>query len=303
MNNQPLVSVVTITLNRGELLKRCIGSVLNQTYSNLEHIIVDGASTDNTDEVIASFKDTRLHYIKLPSNYDIKTTIDIGIHSSKGKYVTFLDSDDEYLPSKIQKQVELMETLPEDYGMVYCWMTYFDSKTKKKLYTHSAQLRGFVPDDVVEKPTVSGTPTIMFRREILVKLDGWKSLDEIGIDSDWELCARACQICKVDFVPESLVNVYVNHGYVRQTDGDGSAYYGCENSQRLIKFHQHFLQTFSDVFERHPKYARSHYSALCRCYSKLKDRRNAWKYYIKYLRSSPSVMGLLKGLVHIVFCK
>ena len=61
----PLVSVITITRNRGKLIGRCIQSVLNQTYTNIEHIVVDGASDDETDEVVANFKDERLKYIKL----------------------------------------------------------------------------------------------------------------------------------------------------------------------------------------------------------------------------------------------
>ena len=66
--NAPLVSVITITRNRAKLIGRCIQSVLNQTYKNIEHIIVDGASTDETDDVVGSFKDERLRYFKLETN-------------------------------------------------------------------------------------------------------------------------------------------------------------------------------------------------------------------------------------------
>ena len=70
---QPLVSVVTITRNRGKLIDRCIKSVLGQTYQNIEHIIVDGASDDETDDVVASFTDSRLKYIRqLYLNYTKK---------------------------------------------------------------------------------------------------------------------------------------------------------------------------------------------------------------------------------------
>ena len=61
----PLVSIITITLNRADLIHRCIESIQKQTYSNFEHIIVDGNSTDNTEEVVKSYKDPRIKYIKL----------------------------------------------------------------------------------------------------------------------------------------------------------------------------------------------------------------------------------------------
>jgi glycosyltransferase involved in cell wall biosynthesis len=106
---KPLVSVVTITRNRGNLLGRCIKSVLEQTYNNIEHIVVDGASDDNTDETVGSFKDERLHFIKLETNWPIKETIDHGISLCKGKYITFLDSDDEYLPEKYEEIFSILE--------------------------------------------------------------------------------------------------------------------------------------------------------------------------------------------------
>ena len=144
--DKPLVTVITITRNRGSLLGRCISSILGQTYKNIEYILVDGASTDNTDNVVASFKDSRLRYIKLEENLDIKTTVDIAIKAARGIYVTFLDSDDEYLPEKVEKQVNFIEQLPLDYGFVYCWMTYFDDKSKKQLKLHKPTLRGMVAE-------------------------------------------------------------------------------------------------------------------------------------------------------------
>lgn len=283
---QPLVSVVTITRNRGNLISRCIQSVLGQTYQNIEYIVVDGASTDTTDEVIASIKDERLIYIKLEKNLDIKTTIDIGIRRAQGKYITFLDSDDEYVPEKIAKQVSLIENLPEDYGFIYCWMTYYDEKSRKKLRIHAPQLRGNVAEDVISGPIVSGTPTLMFRTEVLRNLDGWKNIEELGIVSDWELCARACQKYKVDFLPESLVNVYINHGFVRQSE---NAYYDALYL-RNIKFHNYFLIAYAEIFVRRPYLAFFHYKALCSLYFRLKKYGKFVQYFYKAFTADPTRM-------------
>lgn len=280
---QPLVSVVTITRNRGKLLGRCISSVLAQTYNNIEYIIVDGASNDNTDEVIASFKDERLHFIQLETNWPIKETLDLGISLCQGKYITFLDSDDEYLPNKIEKQVKLIESLSEDYGLVYCWMTYYDDKTKKQLSVHKPELRGIIRDEVIGEPVISGTPTLMFRIELLRTLDGWKSADEIGIISDWELCARACQITKVDFIPESLVNVYENHGSLRQSE---KKYYD-NICPRSIKFSRYFLTHFAENFKRRPELLFPHYWTLFSCNFRLKHYGCATKWLVKAIINNP----------------
>lgn len=284
---QPLVSVITITRNRGNLIGRCIKSVLNQTYKNIEYIIVDGASDDNTDEVVASFKDKRLHYVKLETNWPIKETLDHGISLCNGKYITFLDSDDENLPEKIEKQVTLIESLSDEYGLVYCWMTYFDNQTKQVLSIHKPELRGDVRDEVIGEPVISGTPTLMFRCELLRKLDGWKSPDEIGIISDWELCARACQITKVDYVPESLVNVYENHGSIRQSD---KAYYE-KFAKSTFKFSKYFLSHFEENFKRRPDQIFYHYWIFFTCSLRMHRYYDAFKWFVRASLKNPKALA------------
>ena len=106
----PLVSVITLTHNRAHLLSRAIQSVLNQSYRNIEYILVDGASTDNTREVVSSFADSRIKYFYREEN-DITENINYGVKQAIGKYVTFLDDDDEYKSQKIEKQLILIENL------------------------------------------------------------------------------------------------------------------------------------------------------------------------------------------------
>lgn len=248
---QPLVSVITITLNRGNLIHRSIESVLNQTYSNIEHIIVDGGSIDNTKEIIKAYqnKDNRLKYYCLEENPPLDETIWFGYKQSKGEYITFLDDDDEYLPDKIEKQLSLISHLPKDYGMVYCWMDYFDSHKNKIISIHHPKLRGFVPKQVVAKPTISGTPTLFFRRHVFEETGGWMPSSVTGIMSDWALAAKVCQKYKVDFVEEVLVKVYVNHGATRMSDE--STYYNDYISKKM-HFHKYFLTTYAEYFTESP---------------------------------------------------
>ena len=109
MENQPLVSVITITRNRGKLIGRCIDSVLNQTYKNIEHIIVDGASDDETDSVVATYNDIRLRFLKLKENWSLEKTYKYGTAQAKGKYICFLDSDDEVTPTWLDSYVAAID--------------------------------------------------------------------------------------------------------------------------------------------------------------------------------------------------
>lgn len=78
---------------------------MEQTYTNLELLIIDDASTDNTEEVVDGFKDNRIKFIKLPRNTKGRETRNTGIIKSNGEFIAFLDSDDEWLPQKLERQV------------------------------------------------------------------------------------------------------------------------------------------------------------------------------------------------------
>lgn len=98
-----LITVITPTYNRGHLIERAIKSVLNQSYSNLEYLIVDDASTDNTEEVVKSFEDPRIRFIGYKENGGNAVARNVGVENARGDYIAFLDSDDEYLPDYLEK--------------------------------------------------------------------------------------------------------------------------------------------------------------------------------------------------------
>lgn len=298
LSKSPLVSVITITHNRANLLGRAIQSVLGQTYENIEHIIVDAASTDNTFEVVNSFVDSRLKYVKLEENYLPAISVNKGVQHSRGDFLCFLDDDDEYLPTRIQKAMEKFDELDDSYGLVYCWMTYYDSKTGQFDRIHAPKLRGFVGDDVVESPgkSVSGTPTYTFRRSVFLELGGWRT--DIGIVSDWELAARLCQKWKVDYVPESLVKVYINHGVQRMSE---NGFYKNVAPKRIM-FAEHFLNEFAHVYKKYPKRACPHYESLFRNHLVLRHWKLAWKYWCTCFKLKPS-FRLLALWPHILIKK
>ncbi len=294
----PLVTVITITRNRADLISRCINSIQAQTYTNFEHIIVDGASTDNTEEVVASYQDSRIRYIKTDEAHSGHMECwQIAFDEAKGKYLCFLDDDDEYLPTKIEKQVILIESLPDEYGLVYCWMTYYDSKTGKEIKIHKPQLRGDVSLEVVETPAVSGTPIFLVKKDAFLSLGGWVSVEETGVGSDWAFGARFCQHYKVDYVPESLIKVYVNHGHTRMTNA--SDYYR-DADKKMIQFHNYFLSTYSSIYDAYPEKGWYHYKGLVTCYFRQGEINNAWKYYLMLIKIKPSFSNFLIPVKQVV---
>ena len=99
-----MVSVIIPTYNRGPLIGRAIASVLNQTYKDIEVLVIDDASTDYTETVVDSIKDERLHYYKLEKNGGACRARNVGISKAQGEYIAFLDSDDEWMSNKIELQ-------------------------------------------------------------------------------------------------------------------------------------------------------------------------------------------------------
>jgi len=106
----PTVSVIIPTYNRAHLVGRAIRSVLSQTCQDFEIIVVDDGSTDDTEKVVSSFNDSRIRYFRHQTSSGGPTAArNTGIRVSRGKYVAFLDSDDEYLPQKLESQLEVFE--------------------------------------------------------------------------------------------------------------------------------------------------------------------------------------------------
>lgn len=103
-----LVSIITPSYNTAEFISETINSVLSQTYINWEMIIVDDCSSDNTTEVVASFKDSRIKYIQNNKNCGAAICRNKAISAAKGKWIAFLDSDDLWLPHKLERQINFM---------------------------------------------------------------------------------------------------------------------------------------------------------------------------------------------------
>src|SRR5688572_22328532 len=102
METKPAISVITPTYNRCKSVMRAVASVLSQTRTDFEHIIVDDGSTDGTMEALRALRDPRLILLRLPERQGANIARNVGINSSRADIVTFLDSDDVFLPCRLR---------------------------------------------------------------------------------------------------------------------------------------------------------------------------------------------------------
>ena len=104
--NLSLVSVIMPVYNGAMYLNEAITSILGQTYSNFEFIIINDGSTDRSEEIILSFSDSRIVYVKNPENYRLIKTLNLGFSMAKGRYIARMDADDISHPDRLLKQVD-----------------------------------------------------------------------------------------------------------------------------------------------------------------------------------------------------
>lgn len=106
--DNPLVSIIVNCYNGEKFLRKCLESILNQTYKNWEVIFWDNASTDNSQKIFKSFKDDRLKYFRNSENVSLGQARAWAVNKSNGEYIAFLDVDDEWLPNKTEIQIRQM---------------------------------------------------------------------------------------------------------------------------------------------------------------------------------------------------
>lgn len=173
-SDRPCVSVVIPTHNRAHLVPRAIDSVLAQTFSDFELIVVDDGSTDRTVEVVAGFKDSRIRVLCLAGNGGVSRARNAGIQAARGAWVAFLDSDDEWLPRKIELQLALLEGGNDPRATVaYCLCEQDDGATKRILPSSGLLPEGDVLDHLLKGQRPPTASAFVVKRSALLDVDGF----------------------------------------------------------------------------------------------------------------------------------
>ena len=211
-----MVSIIIPTYNRAGIVSRAIQSVLNQTYQEYEIIVVDDGSQDNTKEIIAGIIDDRIRYIPLETNQGVAHARNVGIQEARYDYIAFLDSDDEWLPNKLELQMQKMQESSSKVGVIFCRMGGKLRNSEErfvcppKSYTKEI-LEGNIFYPLLLK-NVIGTPAMLVRKSCLEQTGGFK--EALQCIEDWELVLRIAKNWSIGFVDEILVEVHKSEGSI-----------------------------------------------------------------------------------------
>jgi glycosyltransferase involved in cell wall biosynthesis len=165
------ISVIIPTYNREKLIVNSLGSVLNQTYSNIEILIIDDGSTDNTKKEIDKIKDKRIKYIKLNKNSGSCNARNIGIKMAIGTYISFQDSDDIFHPDKLKKQFRNLIKNKSDFD--FCKILIVINNTNKYVFpddiTETKIYNGNIFDELLNKGNFISTQSILVKKHYIQK--------------------------------------------------------------------------------------------------------------------------------------
>ena len=206
------VSVIIPTYNRSKYIRRAIDSVLKQTFTDYEIIVIDDGSTDNTGEILRGYGE-RVSYIR-QSNQGISASRNRGIGIAKGKYIAFLDSDDEWVPEKLALQVKLLDN-DERLGLVCSRMVILNEqgdqcgmkpqKRTGKNFRELVEIGGDLP-----------TSTIMTRKECFDKVGVFDK--DLPPMEDFEMWVRIASQYDVYTIPDKILAYYYRHGHQITSD-------------------------------------------------------------------------------------
>ncbi|MGH9255980.1 MAG: glycosyltransferase family 2 protein [Vicinamibacterales bacterium] len=269
----PKVSVVIPVLNRPVAVRRAIESVLTQTLQDFEIIVVDDGSTDETAAAVQAFADPRIRLTRHERPRGGSAARNTGIRASSAPYVAFLDSDDEWLPTKLERQLEVFERSDEDLALVYTgaeWVYPLGTVRTVIPRRYADLARRLLTSNIVGETSVG-----MVRRTALNEIGGFD--ESLPSCQDMDLWLRICERFHADVVSEALVRVTKGNDSGRITNNVADAVRGralfCHKHRKKLIHHGvlHLYLRKSGWWQQR----------------RVRDRRLARRMYLQSLRANP----------------
>jgi glycosyltransferase involved in cell wall biosynthesis len=293
--NKPTVSIIVPTYNRGQLIARSVKSVLNQTYRDFELIIVDDASTDNTEEVVSSFNDKRIRYIRHEENRGEAAARNTGIKAARCNYIAYQDSDDEWFPEKLAKQMELLKDASPEVGVIYTgfWKTENHRKTYIP-FSWVNQKNGDIHKELL-KGNFIGSPVVLIKKDCFNRVGLFD--ERLCNLVDWEMWLRISKQYHFRCVDEPLVIAHYDSANVS------------DNPDSLIDALELVLEKNRDEFKEEKRLLARHWINIGNLLVAKGELKKGRRYIIDALRLYPFSMRLLSvaflgffGLYDKVIC-
>jgi glycosyltransferase involved in cell wall biosynthesis len=285
MSDRPLVSVVIATYNMARFLPLALRSALGQSYDNIEALVIDDGSRDDTQAVMAPFRsDHRVRYI-FQQNGGQASAKNHGIRMAQGEYVAFLDADDMWVPDKLERQMPLF-LRSSAVGIVYSRFAYIDEAGSELRIEDYELFRGRVSGPLLIRNFI-GFGTSVVRKECFDRLGGFD--ESIGMGIDYDLWLRLSTQYEFDYVDRPLLRY-------REWPGQMSRNWRVRylNGIAIMK---NFLRNFPDAVDRRTvDEAWAHtYTGFGYCMRE-SGRAEALSLYLRALRFKPAYFPAWKGI-------
>ncbi len=203
----PSVSVVIPTHNRARFITRALRSVLDQTFRAFEVLVVDDGSTDDTAGEVSRLEDPRVRLLGHPVNRGAQAARNTGIRAATGEYVAFLDSDDTWMPDKLERQITCLAAAEPEVGVVHapCLVRVDDASLARAVEV--PPLRGVIYAELLASPGPV-FPTLLVRRACL---DAIGPLNEsLRAYHEWDTVIRLARHFAFEWVPAPLATYYLH---------------------------------------------------------------------------------------------
>lgn len=218
-NTKPLVSIITPTFNRGDFIEKTIQSIINQSYENIEHIVVDGGSTDNTTALLKQYEGKyNLRWISEKDKGQADAS-NKGFKMAKGDIIGFCNSDDFYTEGAIKKIVKAFIENP-DVDLVFGGCQEFDYKTQQLSKIYSAdplEFENITPDDILESKKYLFQPSLFYGRKIIEKTGPMNINYKFIIENDWwiRMLKNGAKVLCLDNVVLSIIGYHEERGSIK----------------------------------------------------------------------------------------
>lgn len=215
-----MISAIMSAYNSEKFIKEAVESILSQTFTDFEFIIINDASTDSTESIIRSFNDPRVKLIENDKNRGLTKSLNIGLDLAKGKYIARMDADDISFPERFQKQFDFMEQNPE----VDLCGTFYEVEGTKNDTVETPVTHAEIKDMLFFNNCIAH-PTVMMRKSIIDKF-AIKYNENLRSAQDYELWCREADRLKFANIPEILLKYRVHEnqtGSVKKKEQDDTA--------------------------------------------------------------------------------
>jgi glycosyltransferase involved in cell wall biosynthesis len=293
MSASDLASVILPTHNRASVLPRAVRSVLAQTHRDLELIVVDDASTDESVRVLADIDDPRLIVLRLDAHHGAAAARNRGIAAARGTYIGFQDSDDVWDAHKLKAQIEALRSAGPDVGVCVCSYRHHKGGTSRTVAHRPGVLRGERVIDVLLTEKSFGTQTLLLRRETLAAAPAFD--ESLPRAQDFELCLRLASTGPFVFLDDALVDIYHSEDSISADPFRFAAAIRAIVDKHPALFRAHRRGHALQLFKAGKYYALSGHYSSCVPLLLQSMRLNPWNW-----KSAALLLGVLSGIVPLV---